>query len=60
MDRRTGQTLARYDMPPRIENIAFDQDGRLWAISESGSQKYHNAKDQDFPFIFEIDVAKLK
>jgi len=60
VDRRTGQTLARYDMPPRIENIAFDKDGRLWAISESGSQKYHNAKDQDFPFIFEIDVAKLK
>ena len=60
VDRRTGETLARYDMPPRIENIVFDQDGRLWAISESGSRKYHNGHDEDFPFIFEIDVAKLK
>jgi hypothetical protein len=44
----------------RIENIVFDKDNRLWAISESGSRKYHNAKDPDFPFIFEIDVARLK
>jgi hypothetical protein len=47
-------------MPSRIENIVFDKDNRLWAISESGSRKYHNAKDPDFPFIFEIDVARLK
>jgi hypothetical protein len=60
VDRRTGETLARYDMPPRIENIVFDSSGRLWGISESGSRKYHNEQDEDFPFIFEIDVAKLK
>jgi len=60
VDRRTGETLARYDMPPRIENIVFDKEGRLWAISESGSRKYHNERDEDFPFIFTIEVAKLK
>ena len=60
VDRRTGETLARYDMPPRIENIVFDKDGRLWAISESGSRKYHKPAEPDFPFIFEIEVAKLK
>jgi hypothetical protein len=60
VDRRTGQALATYDMPPRIENIVFDRDGKLWAISESGSRKYHKATEPDFPFIFEIDVAKLK
>ena len=40
--------------------IVFDKDGRLWAISESGSRKYHKGNDPDFPFIFEIDVSKLK
>lgn len=60
VDRRSGAIQASYDMPSRIENIAFDRDNRLWAISEAGSRKYHNAKDPDFPFIFEIDVAKLK
>jgi len=60
VDRKSGAELARHEMPSRIENIVFDKDNRLWAISESGSRKYHNAKDPDFPFIFEIDVARLK
>ena len=60
VDRKTGQVLARYDMPSRIEGIAFDDEGRLWAISEAGSRKYHNGRDPDFPFIFTIDPAKLK
>lgn len=60
LDPRTGATLARYEMPSRIENIVFDKDGRLWALSESGARKYHRPNDPDFPFIFEIDVAKLK
>jgi hypothetical protein len=60
LDRRTGAALARYGMPSRIEGIVFDADNRLWAISESGSRKYHNGRDDDFPFIFEIDVARLR
>ena len=60
MDRKTGAAIATYEMPSRIENIVFDADNRLWAISESGSRKYHKGNDPDFPFIFEIDVAKLK
>jgi hypothetical protein len=46
-------------MPPRIENISFDADGKLWAISESGAMKYQKDK-QHFPVIFEIDTTKLK
>jgi hypothetical protein len=60
VDRSTGEALARYEMPSRMENIVFDGDGRLWAISEAGSRKYHRPGDPDFPFIFEIDVGKLK
>ena len=59
VDRTTGAILAQYDMPPRIENISFDSEGKLWAISESGALKYRKDK-QHFPVIFEIDVAKLK
>lgn len=60
VDRRTGAVLARYEMPSRIENIVFDQDNRLWAISEAGSRKYQRDGDPDFPFVFEIDVSRLK
>ena len=60
VDRRTGAVAARYAMPPRIENLVFDKDNRLWAISESGSRKYHDGREDDFPFIFEIDVTKLR
>jgi hypothetical protein len=60
VDRKTGAALARYEMPSRIENIVFDRDDRLWAISESGSRKYQRPGDPDFPFIFEIDVGKLR
>ena len=59
IDRKTGEVLARYDMPPRIENISFDASGRLWAISEAGAMKYARDK-KHFPVIFEIDVAKLR
>jgi hypothetical protein len=59
VDRKTGAVLAQHDMPPRIENISFDTDGKLWAISESGALKYQKDK-QHFPVIFEIDVSKLK
>ena len=60
VDRKSGAPLARYEMPTRIENIVFDKQGHLWALSESGSRKYLKPGDPNFPFIFEIDVAKLK
>jgi hypothetical protein len=59
LDRRTGQVLARYDTVTGIEGIAFDFEGRLWAVSEAGAKKYlHWA--QHFPAIFAVDVAKLR
>ncbi len=55
---RQGTVQARYDMTPGLEDLAFD--GRtLGGMSESGTRKYLHWATK-FPFIFEIDVAKLK
>jgi len=58
---RSGKVLAAYDMPIGIEGIAFDASGRLWAVTESGTRKYLRWGEKfNFPFVFEIDVAKLR
>jgi len=36
-----------------------DDDGRLWGLSESGTRKYMDWPTR-FPYIFEIDTAKLR
>ena len=58
---RNGKVAAEYQAPIGIEGIAFDERGRLWAMTESGTRKYLRWGDQyTFPFVFEIDVAKLR
>ena len=58
---RTGKVLAEFDGPIGLEGVAFDSSGRLWAMTESGTRKYLRWGDQfNFPYVFEIDVAKLK
>ena len=58
---RAGNVSAQYEVPIGIEGIAFDAGGRLWAVSESGTQKYLRwGRQFNFPFIFEIDVVKLR
>ena len=59
IDRASGAILARYDIVPGIEDIEFDDAGRLWAVSEAGARKYMGWP-RHYPLIFEIDVAKLK
>jgi hypothetical protein len=55
---RKGTVMARHEMVPGLEDLAFDGK-TLWGMSESGTRKYMNWATK-FPFIFEIDVAKLK
>lgn len=57
----TGKVAAEYEAPIGMEGIAFDAAGRLWAMTESGTRKYLRWGDQfNFPYVFEVDVAKLK
>jgi hypothetical protein len=58
VDRR-GEVKAQYEMTVGLEDLGVDRAGRLWAVSESGTRKYMHW-DTRFPFVFEIDTAKLK
>ncbi|MSP39904.1 MAG: hypothetical protein EXR70_15560 [Deltaproteobacteria bacterium] len=58
-DPKTGQILAEYRMPIGIEDLAFDDEGRLWAVSEAGTLRW-SKWSQKFPVVFQIDVSKLK
>jgi hypothetical protein len=56
---RQGDIKAEYPMVAALEDIEFDDLGRLWGLSESGTRKYMKWETH-FPNIFEIDVSKLR
>lgn len=58
---RKGNVAAEFDMPIGLEGIAFDGAGKLWTMTESGTRKYLRWGEQfNFPYVFEVDLAKLK
>lgn len=59
IDTVSGAVQARYAMPAGLEDISFDADGGLWAMSEAGSQRW-NTWPTFFPVVFRLDVAKLR
>ena len=59
VDPNSGKVLAEYEMVIGIEDIGFDEDGRLWSVSEAGSLRW-SKWSKTFPVIFQIDVTKLK
>jgi DNA-binding beta-propeller fold protein YncE len=56
---RQGNVKAEYPMVAGLEDLTFDDAGRLWGLSESGTRKYI-AWETRFPYIFAIDIDKLK
>jgi hypothetical protein len=56
---RQGNVKAQYEMVAGLEDIEFDELGRLWGLSESGTRKYMKWATR-FPNIFEVDVTKLR
>jgi hypothetical protein len=58
LDRR-GNVEAEYPMVAGLEDLGVDAAGNLWGLSESGTRKYMHWPTR-FPFIFRIDVAKLR
>lgn len=59
LDRATGAVLSEYAMVPGLEDLSVDGKGRLWGVSESGTQKYQHWATR-FPFVFRIDTAALQ
>lgn len=58
VDPISGKVLAQHAMIIGTEDIAFDQQGKLWSVSEAGSLRW-SKWSKTFPIVFEIDVMKL-
>jgi streptogramin lyase len=59
IDLASGAVTARYAMPAGIEDISFDDDGQLWAVSEAGSARW-SGWPTFFPMVFRLDLKKLR
>jgi len=58
VDPASGKVLASYPMVAGIEDLGFDADGMLWAVSEAGSKRWRNWPTF-YPILFSIDVRSL-
>jgi hypothetical protein len=59
LDSKTGAVHARYEMVNGIEDIGFDDEDKMWSVSESGSIRWRN-RSVTFPVIFRIETQRLK
>ena len=59
LDGKTGQTVSSYEMVIGIEDLAFDDEGRLWSVSEAGSLRWQRWT-KTFPVLFRVDPGKLR
>ncbi len=59
LDSKTDQIAPSYEMVIGIEDIAFDDGGRLWSVSEAGSLRWQKWS-KTFPVLFRVDLSKLK
>jgi hypothetical protein len=59
VDPKTGKVLASHAMVAGTEDLGFDLDGALWAVSEAGSKRWSNWPAY-FPVLFSIDVDALR
>ena len=58
IDPKDGHVLATHAMVAGIEDLAVDDRGRIWAVSESGSIRW-SKWSTNFPLVFSIDPARL-
>ncbi len=54
-----GDAAAVFEWPIGSEDIAFDDAGRLWGVSEAGSLRWNQWRER-FPLLFRIDTSRLR
>jgi len=59
VDPDSGKVLQQHTMVNGIEDMGFDPEGGLWAVSEAGSPRWSKWKTV-FPIVFRMDVGKLQ
>ncbi len=59
LDAKRGRLLSSYDMVIGIEDLAFDDEGSLWSVSEAGSIRWQKW-GKTYPLLFRIDLNKLR
>jgi len=59
VDPVSGKVLQQHAMVDGIEDMGFDPQGGLWAVSEAGSPRWTKWKTV-FPIVFRMDVSKLQ
>lgn len=59
LDPADGKVLGTFEAAIGIEDLGFDADGRLWAVSEAGTQRWIKWKTF-YPLLFRMDPAKLR
>jgi hypothetical protein len=59
VDARSGSVAATYAMVIGIEDVTFDDEDRLWSVSEAGSRRWLRWS-VSHPIIFQMDVSRLR
>lgn len=59
LDGATGAVRALHEMVIGVEDIAFDEQGRLWSVSEAGSLRWSRWA-VSYPVIFSMDPRLLR
>ena len=59
LDAATGNLLDLFEVMAGIEDLSFDEAGKLWSVSEAGSLRWQRWETW-FPLIFSLDAGRLK
>lgn len=59
IDPADGKVLATFQTAIGVEDLGFDREGRMWTLSEAGSQRWQRWETH-YPLVYRLDPAKLK
>lgn len=59
LDATTGQVKSSFQMVIGIEDLSFDDNGRIWTVSEAGSLRWQKWSST-FPILFRLEPGRLK